>query len=507
VKGQSTNAVSERAEDNESGIVSHPPDVLSSPEAQGLVIRGGMLRVGGYLAAVALAFASIPLLTRYLGVDDFGRYVTVLSLIAIAGLVADAGLTVVGMREYVTRDPPGRTRLMSNLVGLRAVIAAIGVAGATAFALLAGYGAAMVAGTVLAGVGLVLVVIQQTYTVPLQSDLRLGIVSTLDLARHALTVLGIVVLIVAGAGLIAFLAIPIPVGLAVAVVTAFAIRGRRSPVRPAFQSDEWRYLMREALPVAIASTIGAFFYRSAIIVMSLIATPDETGYFSASFRIIEAIIIVAGLITASAFPIVARAAHDDRARLVYSMQRLFDVAVILGAWTAICVVIGGEAAMRIVGGPEFDPAASVLQVQGIALAWSFLVAVWATGLWALRAQRALAWANLVGVVLAIGLTAALIPSYGAIGAAVAMTIVEGLLAAMYAFALMRDRPELRPRLAVVPKTLVAAAGGLAVWLTPLPDIVEVVGATVVFYALLVVLRGIPDDLMAALRERWRTDPA
>lgn len=459
-----------------------------------------MLRVAGYLAAVALAFVSTPLLARYLGVDDFGRYVTVLSLIAIVALVSDAGLTVVGMREYVVRDTVARTRLVPNLVGLRIVITVVGVAGATAFAVLAGYSSSMVIGTLVAGVGLVLVVVQQAHTIPLQSELRLGLVSALDLTRNALTVLCMIALILASAGFVAFLAAPIPAAVAVLAATALILRGRVG-LQPAFRTEEWHYLLRQAIPVAIASTVGAFFYRSAIIVMSVMATPDETGYFSVSFRVIEAILVVAGLVTASAFPIVARAADGDPGRLVYSMQRLFDVGVILGAWTAICVILGAEVAIAVVGGPEFQPAVSVLRVQGLALTVSFLVAVWATGLWALRGQRALAWANFVGVALAIGLTAALIPDYGAMGAAVAMTIVEVVLAAMYGFALMRTRRDLRPTLSIVPKTLAASVPALALWFVPLPDVAKVFLATAVFYAVLMAVRGIPDDVAGALRER------
>lgn len=476
-------------------------DVLTSAEAPGLAFRGGILRVGGYFAGIALALLSIPFLTRHLGVDDFGRYVTVLSLIAIAGLVSDAGLTVVGVREYVMRDATARARLVRNLVGLRALIATIGTCGATVFALAAGFNAAMVIGTALAGVGLVLTVIQRTYTVPLQSDLRLGLVTALDLARQALTVIAILALIVAGAGLVEFLAVPVPVGLALVAATTLAMR-RRSVVRPAFDVDEWRYLTREAVPVAIASTIGSFFYRSAIIMMALIGTPEETGYFSASFRIIEAIIMVPGLVTAAAFPIIVRAAHDDRERLAYSLQRLFDIGVILGTWTAMCVVLGAGPAIEFVGGSDFEPAVPVLRVQGIAVASSYLVAVWATGLWALREQRALAWANVVGVGMAVALTAALIPSSGALGAAIAMTIVEALLAAIYAFVLMRSRPHLRPSLMVVPKSLAAATPAVALWFAPLPDIVNVVLATALFYVLLLVLRGMPREVMQALRDRW-----
>jgi O-antigen/teichoic acid export membrane protein len=475
-------------------------DVLASAEAGRLAIRGGILRVGGYLAGIALALVSVPLLTRHLGVDDFGRYITVLSLIAVVALISDAGLTVVGVREYAVRDAAARARLVRNLVGLRALIAAIGVVAATAFAAVAGYGGAMVLGTSLAGIGLVLTVIQAAFTVPLQADLRLGLVTVLDLARQALSVVGVVALIVVSAGLVEFLALSVPVGFVVLAATALALR-RRSVVRPSFDRDEWRYLTREALPVAIASTIGSFFYRAAIIMMSLIATAEETGYFAASFRIIEAVLVVPGLVTASAFPIVARAANEDHERLAYSLQRLFDIAVILGAWTALCVVLGAGPAMDFVGGSEFESAEPVLRVQGIALASSFLVAVWATGLWSLREQRALAWANLAGVGAAVALTAALIPEWGALGAAVAMTIVEAMLAAAYAFALVRGRPHLRPSLAVVPKTLAAAAPALALWFTPLPDVVNVVLATGVFSALLLALRGVPVEVGHALRER------
>jgi O-antigen/teichoic acid export membrane protein len=477
-------------------------DVLVSAEAGGLAVRGGILRVGGYLVGIGLALGAMPLLTRHLGVGDFGRYITVLSLIAIVGLISDAGLTVVGVREYALRDREGRIRLVRNLVGLRALVALVGTTGATVFAVVVGYSESMVLGTALAGIGLVIGVTQRAYTVPLEAGLRLGLVTAFDLLRQVLTVLAIVTLVAVGGRLVEFLSIPVPVGLVVLAAMAGTMRGRVI-VRPSFDREEWRYLTQEALPVAIASTIGSFFYRAAIIMMSLLATAEQTGYFSASFRIIEAIIMVPGLLVAAAFPIAARAAHDDQERLSKTLQRLFDMAVVLGAWTAVGVVLGAGPVIHLVGGHAFDPAEPVLRVQGIALASSYLVAVWAAGLWALREQRALAWANIVGVGTAVGLTAALIPRAGAIGAAVAMTIAEALLATMYAFVLMRRRPHVRPSLRVVPKSLAAATPALALWFTPLPDFVNVLLATAVYYLLLVALRGIPADVMKALRSGWR----
>jgi O-antigen/teichoic acid export membrane protein len=474
-------------------------DVLATPEAGGMAIRGGALRTLGYGLGLAMSLVSVPLLTRHLGVADFGGYVTVLSLVTIVALVADAGLTVIGVRDYAVRAEQGRRSLVANILSLRLLIATSGVILATGLAVVAGYETALVAGTVLAGAGVILASVHQTYTIPLAAELRLGVVTVLDLLRQALSVGTILVLIAVGAGLTAFLAVPIPVGIAVAAITAFAIR-RRAALRPRLDRSEWRHLLRDTLLVAAASILGALFYRIAIVMMSVLSTEQETGYFGASLRVIEVIVPIPSMITASAFPILARAAVGARERLVYGMQRLFEIALILGAWTALALFVGAEPVMQFIGGDEFDPAVKVLQIQGIATAASFLFAVWAAGLWATGAPRSLLIATVGGVVSVIILTAVLAPTEGAIGAAVAMTISETLLAALAGFLLMRER-HLRVRLGIVPKVALALGCGLLVSLLGLPQIALLVLATLVYFSVSVVVGAIPPDIRHALLHR------
>jgi hypothetical protein len=57
-----------------------PPNVLDTPAAGGLIIRGGVFRLGSYVGVVALSLVPVVLLTRYLGVARFGAYTTVVSL-------------------------------------------------------------------------------------------------------------------------------------------------------------------------------------------------------------------------------------------------------------------------------------------------------------------------------------------------------------------------------------------------------------------------------------------
>jgi O-antigen/teichoic acid export membrane protein len=433
-------------------------------------------------------------------VVDFGRLVTVNSVLAIVTILADAGLTMVGVREYAVRDEGGRRRLMRNLVAVRLLVAMLGGATAVLFAYVAGYGSVLIAGTALGAVALLFTMAQHTYVIPLTAELRLGVATALELLRQVLTVTGIVALVLAGAGLLAFFALPIPVAAVVLAITLGAIRHHRG-ARPGLDVDEWRYLLVETIPAAAASVLASVFYRVAIVMMSLIAVAEQTGYFSASFRVVEAFVAIPSLVVGTAFPVLSRAADTDKARLSYGFQRVFEVCIILGAWIALGVVAGAKPIIAFIGGPDFAPAVPVLQIQGPALAFSFLVALFGGTLWVVRAKRQLVIGNLVGVAAAIALTAILVPAAEAKGAAAAMVVAEGLLALWLGVALLWSRPELRPSLAVVPKVVAALATGAAVALAPLPALVVVLIGSVIYFAVLLLLRGIPVEIWHAIVRR------
>jgi O-antigen/teichoic acid export membrane protein len=481
------------------GRESPVPDVLGTPEAGGKAIRGGVIRIAGYGLGLVMALVSVPLLTRHLGVAEFGGYVAVLSLAAIVSIVSDAGLTVVGIRDYAVADADHRRRLVANIVSLRMIIATVGVLLVTGFAVVAGYDSSLVAGTALAGAGVLLALVQQTYTIPLASELRWGLVTALELFRQALSVVAILALIGAGAGVTAFLGSAVPVGLVAVAATAFAVR-RAVHLRPGVDLGEWRRLVRAAFLVAVASILAALFYRVAIIMISVLSTERETGYFSASFRVIEVVVSVASLVTTAAFPILVRAASDERDRFVYGMQRLFEIGLILGAWTALVLYVGADPVMQFIGGAEFDPAVPVLQIQGLAAGASFLFAVWAAGLWAVGGQRALGLATLIGVISVGVLSAALVPSHGAVGAAAAMTVSEALLAAITGLLLLREG-HVRIKVGIVPKVGVALGGALLMSLLGFPQLLLVVLATVAYVAVLALLGGVPPDIRHAFLQR------
>jgi len=478
------------------GDVLDAPDVLDSPQAGTRAVRGGALRVGGYIFGVLVGAVSAALLFRHLGVVDTGRYVTAASLVAIVAALSDLGLTAVGVREISRRPPAERWPLAQDLLGLRITLTVIGGVAVTAIAW-ATYSGTLAAGVALAAVGLLLQTTQDNFSLPLVVDLRLGWVSALDVSRQVLTTLTTVLLVVLGAGLVAFLGISIPVGVVILAATIPLVRGTRS-LAPTFNLKRWWALTRAMLLYAAAVAASALYFRVSILLVSVLSSATQLGYFSASFRIIEALALVPALLASSAFPIFARAARDDHERLGYALGRVFEVAVIVGAWVAVSVAVGAPLAVKIIGGPSFQPAVPVLAIQGIALGTLFVSTVWAYGLLSLGLFRQILAINVSALVLNAVLVAALIPVDGSRGAAIGTALAEITLAIVQAFAVVHGRPQLRPSLRVLPRVALAAAlalSPLALTGVGVPTVGLVALSSVLFGATALLTRAFPRELL------------
>ena len=469
-------------------------EILSTTAAGPAAVRGGALRVGGYLLGTLVSALSAALLLRHLGKIDTGLYVSALALVAIVGSVSDLGLTAVGVREVATLPEDERWPLARDLLGLRITLTLSGVAVMTAIAW-AAYSGPVALGVALAGMGLLLQATQDNFAIPLTVGLRLGWVAALDLSRQLLTTALIAVLVLLDASLVPFLGVSVPVGLVVLAATVMLVRGTRS-LAPTFAWRRWRRLVGSILPYSVAVTASALYFRIAILLVGALSTAAQLGDFGASFRVIEVLTVVPALLAGSAFPIFARAARDDHERFGYALGRVFEVSVIVGAWVAVSIAIGAPLAMSVIGGSEFASAAPVLAFQGIGLGAMFVSLVWANALLGLGLYKRIMQLNIAALVFNAALVAVLVTADGARGAAIATAIAEVAVTIAQALAVIHRRPTLRPSLRVVPGVALAAAVGLVpLAFAGVPTIARLVCSTAMFTVVVLLTRVLPDELL------------
>jgi O-antigen/teichoic acid export membrane protein len=480
-------------------------DVLAGPDIAGRVVRGGALRAMGFGVVNLLGVLSSVVLLRHLGVSDFGRYGTVIALVAIASGLADAGLNMTGSRELALL-PRGaeRRRLLGALLGVRLLLLAVAALAALAFAAVAGYDSEMVVGTALAGVGAALIGAQSTLTLPLVVDLRNGLITLSEILKQVILVLGVVALAVAGAALTPFFAVQVLVGVGALIAVPFMV-ARADLAWPSFSRDDVRRLAIVAFPVALASIVTAFYVRTLIVLASLITSEYETGLFVTSARIMEMIGGVALLVVGVILPVATVAARDDRGRLRYVLAATTKLALVGGGLLALTVIFAARPIVVLLGGEEFAPAASVLRIQAPVVLTIFLIYAWTAFLVADGRRRALVHCMLIGLAALFLAGVPLIAELDAEGAALSAVAADLVLTAVTFRAVRRvGDGRVGVEADYLVRYVIALALGAAVALAILtvgPAVVAACAAALAFSGAAFALRLMPPELSELIPRR------
>lgn len=479
-------------------------DILDTAEAGPSVIRGSALRLGGYVLGALATLTSSAVVIRHLGVIDTGHFLTVMALLSIVATVSDLGLTGYAVREYSTGPRAERRRFLRNLLGIRMVLALGGLSIAVLFGLLVGYPVVMVLGTIIAGFGMVFLVAQDGCAIPLQVGLRLGWVAGLQLAIQVGVAIEAVLLALAGAGLLPFFALQIPVVIPVLVTTA-VVGGHDSRLIPALETHQWRLMVGRILPYSAAVVLSVVYFQIAQVMMSLLSSPTQTGYFGVAFRVLLAFTTLPPLLVSTALPLLARAARDDSERLSYASRRLVETMLLAGCGVALALFLGAGFAVRVVAGPGFGTSIDVLRILAVALLGTFVISARGYVLLALNRLRAMLVSTAIALAVVLGVGAPLISAYGATGGAIAMVAAELMLALCYERALSHERPELRLGLGFVLRAAAAtlAAGGVAFALD-ISSLASALLALALYVVALLALGLVPAEIREVLLARHRS---
>lgn len=466
------------------------------------MVRGAVVRTMGYgLGTLSNVVASIVLL-RYLGVAQFGGFVAVTSIAAIVGGVSDAGLTAVGNRELaLLKTASERRAMVSRLFGIRLVITPVVGALAVAFTVVAGYETVLVLGTVLAVIGHTLFAASSALAMPLSVDLKIVALTMLELVKQVGITIVIVVLVLTSSGLLPFFAASIP-GAVVALALTPMLAGRAVTGRPTFELRSWAALLRRSLPIAFATVVGVIYTRFLAVIMFQLTSDTETGLFGTSARIMEAVGGLPLLAFMVALPVLSLSHNEQRERVRAILQLMVQVAFLGSCFLVTGLVLGADIIIQIVGGPEYEAAVPVLQIQSLALVGSLLATACLMAAIAMDHRRTILIANTTALITVVLLGVPAVLLWGAEGAAIATVVGESALGFCYWYLLGRKDATDRPKLMPAWKAVVAmVAGLLAGHLSGLGDVMQVLIGIAVFAVVVLATRAVPAEVFAAFRRR------
>lgn len=320
-------------------------------------MRNFLALAGAESVAKLLTFAALAYVARRAGPAGFGIVEFAGAAMLCAGLLVDQGLSAYGARE-LARDPARTGALAAEIVGARCLLAVAAFACVAALALW--LRRPPPATLVLLLYGLSLFAMPFLLQWVFQGHDRMGVVAVSQMIRQAVFAAGVFAGLGGGSRL---WAVPAAECAGAASAAAYTIltfrRGFGTALRPSLRFSAG--LFREGLPIGLSQMFWVVRMFGATVIVGLLATPSDVGFFGGAQRILVALHTFVWLYFFNLLPALARSWQEGSG----AFRAAIDPSIQLVTWAAAAVAVtwvaAAPAVMPLVYGAPFAAAGATLQ--------------------------------------------------------------------------------------------------------------------------------------------------
>jgi PST family polysaccharide transporter len=466
------------------------------------VIRNFFYLSGAEAVSKLVTFAAIAYLARVAGPVGFGYVEFAGSVLLCAGLLVDQGFGPYGARE-IAKAPQDTTELFSEVVFARVILAL------AAFTAMAGF--ALVLDRSPLVTRLLLIDALSLLGMPLllqwvfQGHDQMQTVAVVQLIRQ--TVYSVVVFAsVRTADQIWLVGVAEVLGVGAAAAYGLWMYRRRFGGVVRSQLKLSKRLIREGVPIGLSQAFWMVRMYGATVLLGLIASPQDVGYFGSAMRILVALHAFIYLYYFNLLPSLSRAWHQGTGRFGAIIARSLHGVAWASAFAGIVWVLLAPIVSVGVYGAAFAPAGTTLQwLAGVGIV-AALSGHYRFGLIAAGRQTAEMVSQAVGSALAVAAIPLAYAQAGPAGAAAALVAAE-IVVWCCTWWWSRQKMELRGHAGLLVRPLLSGLVALALlWFMPTFALGVRIAAVVLFLAIIALLLdgGVRDYLgqVVLASRRW-----
>lgn len=374
-------------------------------------------------ATVILGFLTVGLLTRYLGVDQYGIYTLVFAYLSLFGVFADFGLQLSLVRD-LSGEGPSTNNLKSTYFSIKILLSIT----ATVLSLVAlvffpyseTIKAAIVVGSLAVGVGYM-----NGYGASvLQSKLKLDTAALLEVINRIVTVAAIVIFLLLHLNLYAIIC-----AVLIGNIVSFAVniyvapdyfRFRSLPPFPTIVN-----VIKTSFPIGITTLLGALYFKIDTMMLSVMKTTSDVGIYSLSYKIFENIIMLWLFYMATVYPLLSQYMKSkDHMRFKKLIKSSLVVAILFSIAAIILGFFAAPLAITILGGNNFIESILPFRILLIAIPFVIVNNLFYYALLTISKIRYILLTLLLSLAFNFFINLAIIPKYGFIGTSVSTIFTE-----------------------------------------------------------------------------------
>ncbi|XOB41507.1 MAG: flippase [Candidatus Nealsonbacteria bacterium] len=370
-----------------------------------------------------IGFLVVVWLARHFGPTIYGQWAFALSFVAIFAVLADFGFSTLTVRE-IARDKFKSAKYIDNIIGMKLILGLVTL-GLIAFVIqFLGKEPEIVKLVYFLGIYVVL----NTFATFFHSIFRANEKMEYEAASRVIqsvSLLGLVAFFILNKGSILTISYAYLSAVLIGIIfTLIFIRCYFSKFFLKINFEICQEIFKEAWPIGLVALATTICYSLGSVLLGLMRSDIEVGWYNAASRIIFAIIPFSSIFFFSFFPQMSRAFKESYDNLKNVVEKyallMFGVGLPLGIGGFI---VAPELIKFLYGQPYLE---TTLPFQ--ILVWNltiiFMITLYGNSLWALDKQKDFLKAVLIGATFNIAANLVLIPKYGIIGAAIAALLTE-----------------------------------------------------------------------------------
>jgi O-antigen/teichoic acid export membrane protein len=398
-----------------------PTPNLAQPKLRDIAPSVGHLSASQVVRRV-LRFAILLVAARMLGVQTFGVYALLLTVVEMVAIVSGYGYIDFLTREVAKRPSSGGSLARKiTLLRLLYVVPSLGIALGVLKAV--GFSSAVILSTAYLGLTLVPRAAGEAAQGFIKGLRYFAPLLWIELVQGVIVLAGAATLLNLNFGLRGVIAAEIAGAFAGAIVAVWSVRGRSQNTTEGVPSLQT--LVRSTFPFNIYPLIVNVYDRVDVVILSKLAGTFATGIYSMPYRAFSTIQIIPYGVMGALLPGLSSSKFDGAAEETSSRAMTFLYLI------SLLVILGAMAFARplvlLALGETYASSVKTIQILVWAGVPAFLNFVLNTMLLATGREKVFLWTSTVCSVFNIGANLLLIPRFSFYGAAVVTVFTELLL--------------------------------------------------------------------------------
>ncbi|PLX26416.1 hypothetical protein C0581_04560 [Candidatus Parcubacteria bacterium] len=389
----------------------------------------------GKVISTLLGLVAVAMLTRYLGAEQFGWYITTITFLLFVGILTDFGMTpvtasMIGEKKY------DETKLFKNLFAFRLVTSVFFLGIAPLIALLFPYPVEVKIAIGFSTISFLGIALNQVLVGFYQTKLTMYIQAIGEVVGRIVLVGGLWLFIQKGSSFLPLMGVVAAASVSYTLVMLIWA-WKKYEIGFAFDKAIWKAIITKMWPIAISIIFNVVYLKGDTLLLTLFREQTEVGIYGAAYRVIDIMAQTAMMLMGVMLPLLAYSwSKKLKQEFRHRYQLSFDSMMLLAVPMTIGTIVLANKLMGFVAGAEFISSGRPLQILALAVFGVFVGGVFGHVAVAIDKQKQTMWIYISNAFVTLVGYLIFIPLYGMYGAAW-MTVFSEMYAGILLFFVIR----------------------------------------------------------------------